>query len=367
MGNVIASDRCPAAAPTPDPKRQHTDSRDSLMNTPTNDSTRSCRSSSNTDDRTSSNQDGWKKHPPFSWGSVASISIGSLELHDFIASTVVQFLGVRSLVRFGATCKSHGVVVSREVVRRKKRITTIEVEVIRLMDSRSAAPPRENVIVATELATRGKLLIDDEIEWIQEKIYTMGLICDNNSYEDSVKDGDFDLFFQERKKFLEGTPFRKAGSLYILPLCFYVPIRGELSNLSEEAIRQATRLAWRVWDAEDLMQCAISHFGYHDWVAFYRLDCGHPFRKFHLPGAELFVTFMEEVAHSLVRHGGTDAFRIAAREVLLEAPESRDCLWYTLERADAFEQHEYDVQSNLGSIVDGIRLRRLISALLGQR
>ena len=240
---------------------------------------------------------------------------------------------------------------------------------MKLMASRSdAGPPRENVIVATEVANRGKLLIDDEIEWIQEKNYTVGLRCDDVSYDDSVKDGDFDLFFQERKKFLQGTPFTKVGSLYILPLCFYVPIKGESSNLSQEAIKQATRLAWRVWDAEDLMQCLISHFGdHHDWVAFYRLNCGHPFRKFHLPGAEMFVTFMEDVAHSLVRHGGTNAFRIAAREVYLEAPESRDCLWYTLERADAFAQHENDVQSNLESIVDGIRLRRLISALLGQR
>ena len=34
--------------------------------------------------------------------------------------------------------------------------------------------------------------------------------------------------------------------------------------------------------------------------------------------------------------GGIDAFRIAARKVFFRAPASRDCLWYTLTKADEF-------------------------------
>ena len=53
---------------------------------------------------------------------------------DVIAN-VVKFLGVRSLVRFGATSKSHWVEVVKEGERRKAYIAKVEVEVARLMSS----------------------------------------------------------------------------------------------------------------------------------------------------------------------------------------------------------------------------------------
>ena len=57
------------------------------------------------------------------------------ELADFIASMVVQFLGVRSLAAFGATSKSHRAALANEVDRRKACIAEIEVEVTNLMAS----------------------------------------------------------------------------------------------------------------------------------------------------------------------------------------------------------------------------------------
>jgi len=62
-----------------------------------------------------------------------SIVGGELAIADFIAPTVVHFLGVQSLLRFGATCKAYQVVVSSEVVRRKDYIAEIEGEVVRLL------------------------------------------------------------------------------------------------------------------------------------------------------------------------------------------------------------------------------------------
>jgi len=41
----------------------------------------------------------------------------SMALHDFVASTAVQFLGVRGLVRFGAAYRPRGVVAIREIER----------------------------------------------------------------------------------------------------------------------------------------------------------------------------------------------------------------------------------------------------------
>jgi hypothetical protein len=62
-----------------------------------------------------------------------SIVGGKLAIADFIAPTVVHFLGVQSLLRFGATCKAYQVVVSSEVLRRKDYIAEIEGEVARLL------------------------------------------------------------------------------------------------------------------------------------------------------------------------------------------------------------------------------------------
>ena len=64
-----------------------------------------------------------------------SIVGGVLAIADFIAPTVAQFLGVQSLLRFGATCKAYHVVVSREIVRRKESIAEIGEEVARLLTS----------------------------------------------------------------------------------------------------------------------------------------------------------------------------------------------------------------------------------------
>jgi hypothetical protein len=63
----------------------------------------------------------------------SNLAGGELAIADFIAPTVVHFLGVQSLLRFGATCKAYQVVVSREVLRRKDYIAEIEGEVVRLL------------------------------------------------------------------------------------------------------------------------------------------------------------------------------------------------------------------------------------------
>ena len=59
------------------------------------------------------------------------------ELADFISSMVVKFLGVRSLVAFGATSKSHRAALANEVDRRKACIAEVEVEVTRLRHQRN--------------------------------------------------------------------------------------------------------------------------------------------------------------------------------------------------------------------------------------
>jgi hypothetical protein len=60
-----------------------------------------------------------------------------------ISSELVQFLGVRSLLSFGATCKSHRDVVAGEIVRRKAYIMEIAVEINRLLVNQTIRPTAE--------------------------------------------------------------------------------------------------------------------------------------------------------------------------------------------------------------------------------
>ena len=74
------------------------------------------------------------KQPKLSAAPLGSSGDDSLfGLADYISSMVVQFLGVRSLVSFGATGKSHRETMQNEVKRRKECIAEVEVEVTRLI------------------------------------------------------------------------------------------------------------------------------------------------------------------------------------------------------------------------------------------
>ena len=74
-----------------------------------------------------------------------------------------------------------------------------------------------------------------------------------------------------------------------------------------------------------------------------RLDYEQPFRKFNLSGAEYFTCqCMEETAMEMAGRGAEDnrmkieAFRVAARKRVFTKPGARDCLWYTLSKADEY-------------------------------
>jgi hypothetical protein len=184
-------------------------------------------------------------------------------------------------------------------------------------------------------------LIDDEINFIH-KLGTKELRLDNDYCDDEENNWkEYDLFLDERKKFL----LDYNRSLYLLPDCFYIPPEGEASTPSKEGLGKASKKAGWLWGAEDLMG-SVYEFGMddEDWD---RLDYEKPFRKFNLPGAGHFTyECMEDTAHDLAGNETIDAFRIAARKVYFRAPASRDCLWYTLEKADEFAARKDDDDSD---------------------
>lgn len=110
----------------------------------------------------------------------------------FIVPTVVQFLGVSSLVRFGATCKSFRVAVSKEVARRKECIASMENEVARLI----ASMDDDKFYAAETLVYYTMRLIDNALPSISEM---------RDRWEDldvalAYEWKETDCFFQERVK-----------------------------------------------------------------------------------------------------------------------------------------------------------------------
>ena len=267
---------------------------------------------------------------------------------DFISPTVAQYLGVRSLVRFATTCSSHADILDSEVERRKKSIADIEVKVQELMGSQpESEPTRANVIAAKELVGHAKRLIDDEINF-HHKIGIKELRLDG---ADDISGGEYDydwrqhdFFLRERKKFL-AIPL--LGSLHIFPDCFYFPPEGECEQcLCGDEVVDASRIAELLCRGEHRMQSVYEREMGED---FNRLSYEQPFKKYDLcklvtPATQR----MHALAQRIVYNGSLDAFRVAARKMLYHSPTSRDCLWYTLEKADGIASCSDDSDNEEG-------------------
>jgi hypothetical protein len=94
-------------------------------------------------------------------------------LADYISSMVVQFLGVRSLVSFGATSKSQRKTMRNEIKRRKKCIAEVEVEVTRLMASSKQSAKLSNYINKYIKVHSDSEVYDTRYEELWEYLYEL--------------------------------------------------------------------------------------------------------------------------------------------------------------------------------------------------
>jgi len=188
--------------------------------------------------------------------------------HEFIAPLVVQFLGVRSLIRFSMTNKMHNKeVLSNEIARRKQCIAVAETEVKDLLGNNDPefVPLREDVEKAKKISEDTLRLIDDEIN-LHDRIgiHEFQMIWDEDDSEAEEVFFEEDFFLEERKKFLLKNGFEnKLASLVVLPMNFYCSPTidpEEVSagtNNNENEIIQAGRLAHTILNEEVIMQGAL--------------------------------------------------------------------------------------------------------------
>jgi hypothetical protein len=98
----------------------------------------------------------------------------------------------------------------------------------------------------TKLVECTRRLIDDELEF-HHKIGSGEFVIDNDEYDhdnDEYEDKAFDSFFQERKKFFPRSEFFpgladcQVGTLYVLPMCFYAPLRANQAIHARRKLRR---------------------------------------------------------------------------------------------------------------------------------
>ena len=139
---------------------------------------------------------------------------------DFIVPAVVRYLGVRSLVSFGATCKSYRNAAYTEVARRRRCIASIDDEVTRILND-ATMDDDDKFYEAETLVYNTVRLIDDESPQSILKIRT---------YRDDSYDMEtslayecklFDCFFHEREKIISLTdrPYLNLGGYEFCITC----------------------------------------------------------------------------------------------------------------------------------------------------
>lgn len=271
---------------------------------------------------------------------------------NFISATVTQFLGVRSLLRLGATCKSHRAVIRKEIDRRRHCIAKIGVEVRRLMASQKQSddltdfikrnagdatafrgagyaglaivvddgvrdeeqvivcnPTRENVITAKSLAYNGVRLIDDELSTIHSGCKLLEMKSMFMKYSDAECWDRHNCGVPNMPNYgrlSRNHIFRKEMntilSLHLLPNCFYFSDDGEFTRrMLRGAIREACMYVTMTFTAS---------LNNHNAFCF-------------LSGLRL------------AQQGLIDTFCVAAREDVFVMPELRDCFWSTIMKANA--------------------------------
>ena len=194
------------------------------------------------------------------------------EKHEFIAPMVMQFLGIRSLIRFSATNTGFRVLKDTEVARCKARFRQCEQEVNELLSP--TAPPRANVLKAVALYEEAENLID--AEGTRRRL-------------------DRKVFGEERQRMKSSEDAYEHPPFFILPLCFYVPPMGEAHHIpSEKAIAAMDKRALWLWHAEDHMQFFYEMEGFEPY---YR-NRKYPFRKFH---RSMLCCFITSFHHSFLR------------------------------------------------------------------
>jgi len=233
-----------------------------------------------------------------------------------IATEVMKFLGIRSLVAFGLCSNSLNDSFRKEINRRKNVFLEHKKKVKELLQDENLC--RANVLRAHKLYKSAERLVDDEL----------GFLAIPRRCLRGIR-----YPFQEEVEQFMSSEANVLPGFHMFPLCFYIPpdIRA-LPNPSTEHLAQARNLARRLSGIEHIMMNK-----FYDMIGSGDPFYSHPkfpFDKFRHPLSEPFHPYILYQARKLQSKQLREAFRFAARETALSHPRSQDCLHYVLHMAD---------------------------------
>jgi hypothetical protein len=202
----------------------------------------------------------------------------TLERQD-VASIVVPYLGVKSMLSFCSSSKPLNAVLAAEITRRKTVFASNKAQVKQLLSS--DYPSRSQVLDARKLYSEARCLIDHELDLLD------AIAADpwGNEEEEEEENGDEAerapnrLFPEEHIQLIcNPNAYPPAHpSFSMLPTCFYIPTDGgELLRPTTAALKNANGRAGWLWGAEDHMGSFYELVGWNPYFS----DPKHPFRKY---------------------------------------------------------------------------------------
>ena len=145
------------------------------------------------------------------------------EENSAVASHMVQYLGVRSLIRFATSRKAyHDLILLPEVSRRKAQFAQYEEKVNNLLPGTNRPiDNRENILEALSLYKSARDLVDSELAWCDDLVWTEP---DEQAKETVLVLMRRNPFFDQVRRLAEVTDYPPSHpAFYVLPKCFYLP------------------------------------------------------------------------------------------------------------------------------------------------
>lgn len=286
---------------------------------------------------------------------------------DFISSLVMEYLPVKSLFVFAATCKYfHSDLLPIEIRRRKREVHEIEQKVKDLLQHSDTSPSiHQNIHAAKALCKRARIIVGppphlrrndtEDFDWLHE----IRSSCTDFFYfnHDTFSSHNVDAFHSERERMSADLSHKADATLYILPDCFYFSRFGNMPYMpSEHHIEWMKGLAEIIWK---------SQFHFNEKTVFcrtfediqYLYDPKFPLRKFEPPQYDFYCDFLLEVAHMLAKGGKEHlcAFRIAAIAIAKRYPRADA---YCFKAEDCFQYvivHTERILAGEDNLVEGIK------------
>jgi len=252
----------------------------------------------------------------------------------FLSEHIMDYLDIPSLVSFAATNQTLHNLLQPAVQRRKASFAQIESQIVELLQP--IKPSRAAIQKALDLQQKARRLIDSGLGWLDHP-YEFHDPSEDDEPED--EEGDYcpvclkdPLFGEERMQLKAHSIAQLSQDGRMLPKIFYISEHNDADDAPEptrQEIEAVGGFVVGIWGAEDHMQGVYELMAPRFWS-----NPDEPLLIFNHPLANFYSEMVYQGVERIVTVGKLEAFRVAAREYVLERENALPCLMYALTVAD---------------------------------